>query len=92
MTERRVVEERQVPRDEHREPQGEGDRGAQQERERGPERASPCERGEQVARDEEQRERAAHRDEGQGDAEVGDEHVLEHVRRLEILLRDGVER
>ena len=47
---------------------------------------------EQVTREEEHRERAAHSDEREGHAEVCDQHVLEHVRRLEVLLGDRVER
>ena len=50
------------------------------------------ERDEQAARQEEHGERTAHRDEGEGHAEVGDEHVLEHVHGLQVLLADAVDR
>ena len=86
------VEEGEVPGDEHAEPERDRDRRSEQERERAPEGLHPSERCEQVAREEEHRERAANGEEGERHPEVGDQDVLEHVRRLEILLGDRVER
>ena len=52
----------------------------------------PRERHEEVAREEEHRERPPYREQREHDPEVGDQHVLEHVGRLEVLLGDRVER
>ena len=50
------------------------------------------ERDEEPSRHEEDGERATNRDERQRHTEVGDEDVLEHVHRLEVLLADRVDR
>ena len=90
--ERCLVQRRDVPRDEDDEPERDRDARAEEERERRSEQAESRERREQVAREEEHRERATHREQRERDAEVGDQDVLEHVRRLEVLLGDRVER
>ena len=92
LLERRLVEHGDVPRDEHGEPERDGDGRPEEERQRRPEPGASRERREQVTREEEHRQRPAHREERERHAEVGDQHVLEHVRRLEVLLGDRVER
>ena len=87
-----VVERREVPGDEDAEPEGDSHGRPEQERERATQRMPACERCEQVAREEEHRQRPAYGDERERDAEIGDQHVLEHVRGLEVLLGDRVER
>jgi hypothetical protein len=89
---RGVICGRDVPDHEHGDPERDRDPGPQQERERAAEGLRAGERREQVARQEEHRERAARREQREDDAEVRDQHVLEHVRGLEVLLRDRVER
>ena len=92
LRERGLVEHRDVPRDEHDEPERDGDGRPEEERQRRPEPGASRERREQVPGEEEHRERPSHREQRERHAEVGDQHVLEHVGRLEVLLGDRVER
>ena len=92
MPERRVVQDGEMPCDEDAEPQRHRDARPEEEREAAAQRLPACQRREQVAGKEEHRERPAHGDERERDSEVGDQHVLEHVRRLQVLLGDRVER
>ena len=89
---RRLVEPRHVPDDEHAQPERDRDLRSQQEGEQTTQRSHARERHEQVTWQEEERERPAHRHQRQGDPEIGDQHVLEHVGGLELLLGDRVER
>ncbi len=81
-----------MPSDEDGDPYDEAHPGREQERKRPPQPAHVRERDEEPTRQEEDGERAAHRDERERDTEIGDEHVLEHVHRLEVLLADRVDR
>ena len=91
VVERGFVDDRHVPADEHDDPDGVADSGAEQEREPAPQRPHPGERGEQVAREEEDRQRPAHGEQDQHDPEVGDQNVLQHVDPLQVVLADVVD-
>ena len=81
-----------MPSDEDGDPDDEAHPRREQERERPPQPAHVRERDEEPTRQEEDGERPAHGDERERDAEIGDEHVLEHVHRLQVLLADRVDR
>ncbi len=81
-----------MPGDERDDPHRVADAGPEQKAQCRAQPSRPCERHEQVAREEEHGQRAADGDHGERDAEVGDEDVLEHVDALEVGLADPVDR
>jgi len=79
MQHRVVIERRDVPHGEVRRPDAERDLRPQQKRENSSNVAVPRDRTEHAGRQHEHEQRPADGNDDQRDAEIPDEHVLEHV-------------
>ncbi len=89
--ERCLVERRDVPRHEDGHPDDVADPRAEEEAERRAEGAHPGQGRQQVSWQEEHDQRPADGEQDQDDAEIRDQHVLEHVHGLQVGLPDVID-
>jgi len=92
VVERRLVERGDMPGDEDDDPDEVAHARPEEEAESAAQPTRAGEWNEQVARKQEDAERAADGDDGQRDPEVSDEDVLQHVYALQVALADRVDR